>query len=65
MGWTFRKGFGLFGNLLRLNVSKSGLSTSLGLKNLRLNISSRGAMVSTGWGPFRYVKYLGGKKRGK
>lgn len=65
MGWTFRKSFGLLGNLLRLNVSKSGVSPSLGLKNLRLNISSRGARVSAGWGSFRYVKYLGGKKRSK
>jgi hypothetical protein len=40
MGWGFRKRAGLFGGLLRLNVSKQGLGASVGAPGLRVGLNS-------------------------
>jgi Protein of unknown function (DUF4236) len=46
MGWSFRKGF-KFGPF-RLNLSKSGLGASFGVKGLRAGIGPKGSYVSAG-----------------
>jgi hypothetical protein len=54
MGWGFRKRAGLFGGLLRLNVSKHGLGASVGVPGLRVGVDSqqhgyvRGGVPGTG-----------------
>ena len=42
MAWGFRKSFGFFGSLFRLNLSKSGIGASVGIPGLRFGINSRG-----------------------
>lgn len=42
MGWGFRKSFGFFGSLFRVNLSKSGIGASVGIPGLRFGINSRG-----------------------
>jgi len=44
MGWSYRKSFGV--SPFRINLSKRGISYSLGFKGARVNISSRGTYVS-------------------
>lgn len=46
MGWRFRKSFKLLPGL-RFNVSKSGVSTSVGRAPFTMNIGSRGTMYTT------------------
>lgn len=58
MGWTFRKSFNL--GPLRVTLSNSGLSFSLGAGGFRIGVNSRGrrytsvSVPGTGW---RYVNY--------
>ena len=47
MAFRIRKSFKIAPGI-RLNVSKSGLSTSLGRKGATVNISKRGTKVTTG-----------------
>jgi hypothetical protein len=56
MGWYLRKSFG-FGPL-RLNLSKSGLGYSLGVRGARLGVGPRGTYVHLGRGGVYYRKYL-------
>ena len=46
MGWYFRKSFG--SGPFRVNLSKSGISTSFGVKGARLNVGPRGTYISVG-----------------
>lgn len=61
MGFYFRKSksFGPF----RLNLSKSRLGLSTGIKGARLSFGPRGTYVNMGSGGLYYRKKLGGKKR--
>jgi len=54
MGFSFRKsiGFGPF----RVNLSKSGVGVSTGVKGARISTGPSGTKVYGGWGPFRYQK---------
>ena len=54
MGFSFRKSikFGAF----RLNLSKSGVGVSTGVKGARISTGPSGTKVYGGWGPFRYQK---------
>jgi hypothetical protein len=58
MGWTFRKSFKIAPGV-RLNLSKSGIGVSAGVKGFRVGTGPRGGYVSAGRGPFRYRKNLG------
>ena len=42
MAWGFRKSFGFFGSLFRVNLSKSGIGASVGVPGLRFGVNSRG-----------------------
>jgi len=44
MGWSYRKSFGA--GPFRLNLSKSGVSYSVGVRGARVNFSSRGTYVN-------------------
>jgi hypothetical protein len=57
MGFYIRKGFN-FGPL-RLNLSRSGLGTSFGVKGLRIGLGPRGAYLHAGRGGLYYRKSLG------
>lgn len=48
MGFRFRKSFG-FGPLLRLNISKTGPSISVGPRGATTNFSRRGARTTLSW----------------
>lgn len=63
MGFYFRKSksFGPF----RLNLSKSGLGLSTGIKGARLSFGPRGTYVNMGSSGLYYRKKLGGKKHAK
>src|SRR3954463_12967872 len=54
MGFSFRKsiGFGPF----KVNLSKSGVGVSTGVKGARISTGPSGTKVYGGWGPFRYQK---------
>jgi Protein of unknown function (DUF4236) len=56
MGWYLRKSFG-FGPL-RVNLSKSGLGYSLGVRGARIGVNSRGTYIRMGRGGIYYQKYL-------
>ena len=56
MGWYLRKSFG-FGPL-RVNVSKSGIGYSLGVRGARIGANSRGTYIRMGRGGIYYQKYL-------
>lgn len=58
MGFYLRKAFG-FGPL-RLNLSRSGLGASLGIKGARVGLGPRGAYVHVGRGGLYYRQSLGG-----
>lgn len=47
MGIRFRK-YLTFGKLLRLNISKSGISTTIGVKGASVNIGKSGVYLNTG-----------------
>ena len=47
MGWRFRKYINVLPGI-RINVSKSGLSTTIGPKGANINIGSNGAYLNTG-----------------
>ena len=47
MGFRFRKSFKIMPGV-RLNLSKSGLSTSIGGKGVTLNLSKRGVRSTAG-----------------
>jgi hypothetical protein len=56
MGWYLRKSFG-FGPL-RLNLSKSGVGYSVGVRGARIGANSRGTYIRMGRGGIYYQKYL-------
>jgi hypothetical protein len=56
MGWYLRKSFG-FGPL-RVNLSKSGIGYSLGVRGARIGANSRGTYIRMGRGGVYYQKYL-------
>jgi Protein of unknown function (DUF4236) len=60
MAWYLRKAFRL-GPLLRLNVSKSGLGASFGIKGLRVGTGPRGAYLHAGRGGLYYRQSLSGR----
>ena len=47
MGFRFRKSFRIAKGV-RINLSKSGISTSFGVKGASLNIGTRGVRVTAG-----------------
>lgn len=57
MPWYFRKSFGR--GPFRLNLSKSGLGASFGVKGLRIGVGPRGTYLSAGRGGLYYRQYLG------
>lgn len=59
MGWSFRKTFKL--GPINLNLSKSGLGVSSGMKGARVSTGPRGTQFSAGKYGIRYTKNLGGK----
>jgi membrane protein implicated in regulation of membrane protease activity len=62
MGWYLRKSFG-FGPL-RVNLSKSGVGYSLGVRGARIGATSRGTYIRMGRGGIYYQKYLQTKSSG-
>jgi len=46
MGWHIRRSQGLLGGLVRMNLSKSGVGFSVGVKGARVGISSKGQKYS-------------------
>ena len=54
MGWSFRKSFQV-GKLVRLNLSKSGVSVSLGVPGAIILLGKR-SRVTVGKGGWRYAK---------
>jgi hypothetical protein len=56
MGWYFRKSVG-FGPL-RLNLSKSGIGASVGVRGARVGVGPRGNYVRLGRGGLYYQKYF-------
>src|SRR5262249_49987405 len=54
--WYLRKSFG-FGPL-RVNLSKSGIGYSLGVRGARIGANSRGTYIRMGRGGIYYQKYL-------
>lgn len=56
MGWYLRKSLG-FGPL-RVNLSKSGIGYSLGVRGARVGVNSRGTYIRMGRGGIYYQKYL-------
>jgi hypothetical protein len=56
MGWYLRKSFG-FGPF-RVNLSKSGVGYSLGVRGARIGTNSRGTYIRVGRGGVYYQKYL-------
>jgi hypothetical protein len=56
MGWYLRKSFG-FGPL-RLNLSKSGIGASVGVKGLRLSTGPKGRQLNAGREGLYYRKSL-------
>ena len=60
MGFFFRKSIRL--GPLRLNLSKSGIGVSTGIKGLRFGTGPRGAYVHVGAGGFYYRQSLGGAR---
>lgn len=62
MGWYFRKSVSLGG--LRLNLSKSGVGYSTGIRGLRFGVNARGQQyVSCGLGGIYYRHNLGRSRR--
>ncbi len=61
MGISFRKSLNL-GNGFRLNLSKSGVSISGGVKGLRVNVGLKGIRVSSTKNGISYQKSISWKK---
>lgn len=57
MGWGYRKSFG--SGPFRVNLSKSGVSYSFGIKGARINTGSKGTYVSMGSHGIYYRKKIG------
>ena len=58
MGWSFRKSFGLVPGV-RVNLSKTGPSVSIGVPGLRASMDTRGHIrVYGGIGALRYRKNI-------
>lgn len=57
MGFSFRKSFRL--GPARLNISKSGLGVSTGIKGARVGLGTRGPYLAGGWKGIYYRKNLG------
>src|SRR3989338_4601198 len=61
MGWYIRKAFST--GPVRLNLSKSGLGMSFGVKGARLGVGPRGAYTHLGRGGLYYRSgYSGGRR---
>ena len=62
MGWYFRKsvGFGPF----RVNLSKSGIGASVGVRGARIGVGPRGHYVRLGRGGLYYQQYFHPAKEG-
>lgn len=60
MGWGFRKSFRL-GKGFRINLSRSGIGLSTGVKGFRIGVGPRGAYSSVSAGGFTYRAGLGGR----
>ena len=58
MGWSFRKSIKIAPGI-KLNLSKSGVGVSGGVKGLRLGVGPRGAQVTAGKGGVQYRKQIG------
>lgn len=56
MGWSFRKSMKM--GPLHVNVSRSGVSASVGVRGARVGVGPRGTYVSFGAGGFRYRRKL-------
>ncbi|HEY8224241.1 MAG TPA: DUF4236 domain-containing protein [Pyrinomonadaceae bacterium] len=56
MGWYLRKSFGL--GPFRLNLSKSGIGYSVGVRGARIGVGPRGNYVRLGRGGVYYQKYF-------
>src|SRR5687768_17241805 len=56
MGWYIRKGFSL--GPLRLNLSRSGMGASLGVRGARIGVGPRGSYVHVGRGGLYYRQSL-------
>ena len=63
MGFYIRKGFN-FGPL-RLNLSRSGLGASFGVKGARIGVGPRGSYVQMGRGGLYYRQTISPKRRGE
>jgi hypothetical protein len=63
MGFYIRKGFS-FGPL-RLNLSRSGLGASFGVKGARIGVGPRGSYVQMGRGGLYYRQTISPKRRGE
>jgi hypothetical protein len=63
MGFYIRKGFN-FGPL-RLNLSRSGLGASFGVKGARIGVGPRGSYVQMGRGGLYYRQTLSSTRRGE
>jgi hypothetical protein len=61
MGWFFRKSI-KFG-LMRVNLSKSGLGVSAGVKGARVSVGPRGTYLNVGRGGVYYRQKIGGGRR--
>lgn len=46
-GWQLRRSKSLLGGLVRLTVTRKGISTSLGLPGMRVSRSPRGRLTRT------------------
>ena len=46
MGWSIRRRKGLLGGLVNLNLSKSGLGVSVGVKGARVGVNAKGQTYS-------------------
>lgn len=56
MGWSFRKSIKL--GPIRLNLSKSGLGVSTGIRGFRVSSGPRGTYLRAGRGGIYYTKRL-------
>jgi len=65
MGIYFRKRRSLFGNLLSVNLSKSGVGLSVGVRGFRLGVSSSGRRYVTAGLPGSGIYYRHFTKRGR
>jgi hypothetical protein len=58
MGWSYRKSFKV--GALRFTLSKSGVTTSVGGKGVRMTSSSRGTYITAGAKGISYRARVGG-----